>query len=200
MPVNIYLGASETENDSWVGGLSFQLPMGFLKLCSSVEGVWGEERGEEGRQRGMVRQIGMKREYHLLIPEVSKYRSGAATVDQQPEDFVRPDSLIWKGTMSAVKQVDQSSINSKSSSPCHGNLKLFRSSDPHKLLGLWENKTDWPKLGNLMLFEEFREGDGLEGVIASYTATVLFERVTYRGLVGGLFSRARPENGKEDSQ
>ncbi|KAI9702947.1 MAG: hypothetical protein M1836_008161 [Candelina mexicana] len=126
-----------------------------------------------------VKRVGWGREYPLAL-------SGA-------DEETSARHLIWKGTKSAVHRALGKGDGSKALSPSNGNLKLCSASDPNKVMALWENKTDYALLGNLIVYGDFEENTGLEDVVMSCLGIVGAERLSGRGWTGGLFKSADRE-------
>lgn len=86
----------------------------------------------------------------------------------------------WEGSKSALALVNHDSPT------CNGNLKMFELSNPEKILAVWKNRTDFRRMGSLVVLAELDEGELLEECVFSCLAIVLAERVTLRGWLGGI--------------
>ncbi|KAH0541559.1 hypothetical protein FGG08_003971 [Glutinoglossum americanum] len=119
-----------------------------------------------------VTQHGWSRTYEFLLPSTQQ-------------------RLLWKGTKRTLRRLQPKEKKHRPfGGPSNGNLKLIDPEHPGRVLAVWENKTDWSVLGNLLVFEEEVGGLGggdLEAVVMSGLAIVCCERLTGKGMLAGSF-------------
>ncbi|KAH0553413.1 hypothetical protein GP486_006516 [Trichoglossum hirsutum] len=166
--------------ETLVGGVVARGGGGWKGVNITVD-VAGKDGDPETRGTTVVTQKGWERLYDLPIPA----GQGGGSADGNAGR-----SLVWKGTMQAIRQI-RSEDGAKTHprfGPCNGNLKLVEAENPEQILAIWENRTDWTVLGNLLIYGDF-EGRDLEMVILSCMGVVCCERITGRGVWGGIFKR-----------
>jgi len=149
-----------------VAKLSFK--GGFKNLEILIAKTGRTEHSADAEPRATnVKRRGWGREYHFTLSNSSQ--------------------LTWKGMKSrpgltsGIGDGKHEASGTKHHGPANGNLKLVTLSEPDKILALWENKIDPTVLGNLLLYEDFKEREGLEEVILGCLGVVLGERVRYKG-------------------
>lgn len=114
------------------------------------------------RQLIAIRRKGIGREYALNL-----WPSG--------------EQLMWKGSKKVLNLVDDDSPR------CNGNLKLFSTGQPEKVLAIWKNRTDPRILGSVIIMRDLHDRNvSVEEALWSCLAIVLAERMSARGWLGGL--------------
>jgi len=102
---------------------------------------------------------------------------------------------LWRGSTSVLDKVVTDGAPT-----CNGNLKLVNPARRRQsqegledgVLAVWKNRSDTKSLGSLFILdEEIREGNGLEEVVVGCLALVLGERMSWRGLLGGMGKSAK---------
>lgn len=132
-----------------------------------------------------IKRIGWGREYHVVS-------EGAidTDVDGRPIQSVRISAkdLVWKGTKTAIHHARGQGDLPTTRSVSNGNLKMLLPGQS-RVLAVWENRTNWPAAGSLLLYEDFEEGASLEKVLFSCVAVVAGGRMSGRGWFGGILKQ-----------
>ncbi|KAI9859749.1 MAG: hypothetical protein M1813_006466 [Trichoglossum hirsutum] len=164
--------------ETLVGGVSARGGAGWRGVNITID-IAGKNEDPGARGSTVVTQRGWGRLYDLLIPGRPWVCSGDGNAERK---------LVWKGTKHAIHEIrsqDDAKTHPKLG-PCNGNLKLVEAENPERILAVWENRTDWTVLGNLLIYEDLG-GRDLEVVILSCMGIVCCERITGRGWLGGVF-------------